>query len=127
MNPVFALMRRKETVDCTVEINNTFEALGAHLRFDNGVVVHPGDEVLVHGAPVQIPYGSSQNFRRKHGYDARNGRITALAALIRGGIKQSRILTDCFGISGIRAHQFLVHFGAYQHDEARYARHAYDH
>ncbi len=30
MNPVFALMRRKETVDCTVEINNTFEALGAH-------------------------------------------------------------------------------------------------
>jgi hypothetical protein len=65
MNPVFALMRRKETVDCTVEINNTFEALGAHLRFDNGVVVHPGDEVLVHGAPVQIPYGSCQNFRRK--------------------------------------------------------------
>ena len=64
MNPVFALMRRKETVDCTVEINNTFEALGAHLRFDNGVVVHPGDEVQVHGAPVQIPYGSSQNFRR---------------------------------------------------------------
>jgi hypothetical protein len=65
MNPVFALMRRKETVDCTVEINNTFEALGAHLRFDNGVVVHPGDEVLVHGAPVSIPYGASQNFRRK--------------------------------------------------------------
>lgn len=70
---------------------------------------------------------SSKNFRVKHDYDARNGRITALAALIRGGIKQSRILTDCFGISGIRAHQFLVHFGAYQHDEARYARHAYGH
>ncbi|MGL3608571.1 hypothetical protein ACSV9I_18805 [Rhizobium sp. G187] len=65
MNPVFALMRRKETVDCTVEINNTFEALGAHLRFDNGVIVHPGDEVLVHGAPISIPYGSTRNFRRK--------------------------------------------------------------
>ena len=65
MNTVFALMRRQEVVDCTVEINNTFEALGAHLRFDNGIIVHPGDEVLVHGAPVQIPYGECQSFRRK--------------------------------------------------------------
>ena len=65
MNPVFTLMRRREVVDCTVEINNTFEALGAHLRFDNGVIVHPGDEVLVHGAPLSIPYGSTESFRRK--------------------------------------------------------------
>lgn len=64
MNALFALLRRKETVGCTVEINNTFEALGAHLRFDNGVVVHPGDEVLVHGAPVSIPYGETKSFRR---------------------------------------------------------------
>jgi len=54
----------KEEVPCTVEINNTFEALGAHLRFDGGVVVHPGDEVLVHGAPVQVPYGQTETFRR---------------------------------------------------------------
>lgn len=65
MNAIFALARRQETVDCTVEINNTFETLGAHLRFDNGVIVHPGDEVLVHGAPVSIPYGECQTFRRK--------------------------------------------------------------
>lgn len=65
MNMIFALMRSRETVDCTVEINNTFEALGAHLRFDNNVIVHPGDEVLVHGAPVNIPYGESHSFRRK--------------------------------------------------------------
>ena len=64
MNPVFAMMRRREVVDCTVEINNTFDALGAHLRFDNGVIVQPGDEVLVHGAPVQIPYGECKSFRR---------------------------------------------------------------
>ncbi|WP_377294861.1 hypothetical protein [Rhizobium sp. SG2393] len=65
LSALFALMRRRETVDCTVEINNTFEALGAHLRFDNGVIVHPGDEVQVHGAPVQIPYGQCKSFRRK--------------------------------------------------------------
>ncbi len=63
MNPIFALMRRRETVDCTVEINNTFDQLGAHVRFDNGIVVHPGDEVFVHGAPVSIPYGQSESFR----------------------------------------------------------------
>ncbi len=64
MNAIFSMLRHRETVDCTIEINNTFEALGAHVRFDNGVVVHPGDEVLVHGAPVSIPYGESGIFRR---------------------------------------------------------------
>ena len=65
MNSIFALMRQKETVSCTVEIDNTFDQMGAHLRFDNGVVVHPGDEVLVHGAPVSIPYGETASFRRE--------------------------------------------------------------
>ena len=59
------LFRQRETVPCTVEINNTFEALGAHLRFDGGVVVHPGDEVLVSGAPVEVPYGQCEQFRRE--------------------------------------------------------------
>ena len=53
-----------EEVPCTLEINNTFEALGAHLRFDGGVVVHPGDTVMLHGAPVKVPYGHEQRFRR---------------------------------------------------------------
>ena len=29
----------------------------AHVRFNNGAVVHPGDEVIVHGEPVIAPYG----------------------------------------------------------------------
>ena len=59
------LLRHQETVPCTVEINNTFEALGAHLRFDGGVIVHPGDEVIVDGAPVEVPYGHCEEFRRQ--------------------------------------------------------------
>ena len=27
------------------------------MRFDNGAIVHPGDEVLVHGKPSMAPYG----------------------------------------------------------------------
>lgn len=49
--------RSTETVPCTVEVSHRFESLHAHVRFNNGAVVHPGDEVLVHGAPVQAAFG----------------------------------------------------------------------
>lgn len=55
---------RKEEVPCTIEVENTFDSLSAHVRFDDGVTVDPGDEVLVHGAPVAVPYGQSASFRR---------------------------------------------------------------
>lgn len=51
------LTRRTETAPCTVEVSHTFDALHAHVRFDDGSVVQPGDEVLVSGAPVVAPYG----------------------------------------------------------------------
>lgn len=53
--PLFT--KQKEEVPCTVEVSHRFESLHAHVRFDNGAVVHPGDEVLVHGAPVLAAYG----------------------------------------------------------------------
>jgi hypothetical protein len=53
--PLFT--RTKEQVPCTVEVSHRFEALHAHVRFNNGAVVNPGDEVLVHGAPVLAAYG----------------------------------------------------------------------
>jgi uncharacterized Zn finger protein len=49
--------RRREEAPCTVEVSHKFESLHAHVRFDNGAVVHPGDEVLVHGAPIMAAYG----------------------------------------------------------------------
>ncbi|SNX72014.1 hypothetical protein SAMN05878503_11180 [Cereibacter ovatus] len=49
--------KRAEEVPCTVEVSHRFESLHAHVRFDNGAVVHPGDEVLVHGAPVMAAFG----------------------------------------------------------------------
>ena len=47
----------REDVPCTVEVSHRFESLHAHVRFNNGAVVNPGDEVLVHGAPVMAAYG----------------------------------------------------------------------
>lgn len=49
--------RKEETAPCTVEVSHTFESLHAHVRFNNGAVIHPGDEVLVHGRPVLAAFG----------------------------------------------------------------------
>ena len=46
-----------EDVPCTVEVSHRFESLHAHVRFNNGAVVYPGDEVLVHGKPIVAAYG----------------------------------------------------------------------
>ncbi|MEM9428524.1 MAG: hypothetical protein AAGA32_03400 [Pseudomonadota bacterium] len=49
--------KKQEEAPCTVEVSHRFESLHAHVRFNNGAVIHPGDEVLVHGAPIMAAYG----------------------------------------------------------------------
>lgn len=51
-------------VPCTVEISHTFDSLHAHVALDGGIEIEPGDEVIVHGAPVEVPYGNVEIFRR---------------------------------------------------------------
>ena len=46
-----------ERAPCTVEVSHKFESLHAHVRFDNGAVIHPGDEVLVKGPEIMAPFG----------------------------------------------------------------------
>ena len=49
--------RRREEAPVTVEVSHKFESLHAHVRLNNGAVLHPGDEVLVHGSPIMAAYG----------------------------------------------------------------------
>jgi len=58
------LTRTRETAPCTVTINHRFDELSAHVRFDNGAVVHPGDTVLVQGPEIMAPYGQVIEERR---------------------------------------------------------------
>ena len=51
------ILREKETAPCTVTISHRFEELSAHVRFDNGAVIHPGDTVEVQGPEIMAPYG----------------------------------------------------------------------
>ena len=46
-----------ERAPCTVEVSHKFESLHAHVRFDNGAVIYPGDEVKVKGPEIMAPYG----------------------------------------------------------------------
>jgi hypothetical protein len=63
MNP-FAT-KVSEHVMCTVNVVNTFEFLGAHVELDDDIKIQPGDEVLVHGEELRVPYGESRTERRK--------------------------------------------------------------
>ena len=54
-----------EHVMCTVTVVNTFEQLSAHVELDGDIKVRPGDEVLVHGAELRVPYGETRTERRQ--------------------------------------------------------------
>ena len=51
------LTRDIEHAPCTVEVSHRFESLHAHVRFDNGAVVYPGDAVRVKGPEIMAPFG----------------------------------------------------------------------
>ncbi len=51
------LTKEFETAPCVVEVSHTFDSLHAHVKFLNGAVINPGDEVQVQGPPVMAPYG----------------------------------------------------------------------
>ena len=59
-----SIASRSFDVYCTVRVSHTFEDLSAHVELEGDVAIAPGDKVLVHGAPIQPPYGHSQVERR---------------------------------------------------------------
>jgi hypothetical protein len=52
-------------VPCTIRIVNTFESLSAHVELDGDIEIEAGDEVLVHGDTVRVPYGETATLRRE--------------------------------------------------------------
>lgn len=56
--------REKIKVPCTIEIENTFESLHAHVDLDGDLQMNAGDQVLVHGDPIRVPYGQKATLRR---------------------------------------------------------------
>jgi uncharacterized Zn finger protein len=56
--------RQSFDVPCRIRVVNTFESLEAHVELPDGVTVEPGDEVLVQGERVDVPFGSTLEIER---------------------------------------------------------------
>ena len=56
---------RSIDVFCTVRVSHRFEDLSAHVELDGDLPIAPGDQVLVHGAPINLPYGEVRTERRR--------------------------------------------------------------
>jgi hypothetical protein len=56
--------QRTEEVPCTVEIEKTAESFHAY-AVPEGVTLRPGDQVIVHGAPADIPFGETIRFETR--------------------------------------------------------------
>lgn len=63
---MMTLLRPRRTFDvpCTIEIENTFDSLHAHVDLDGDVEIEAGDQVLVHGDVIRVPYGEKLRLRR---------------------------------------------------------------
>ena len=55
---------RSFDVHCTVTVSHTFEDLSAHVVLEGDIGIEPGDQVKVHGAAINPPYGHVQEERR---------------------------------------------------------------
>ena len=53
--------RRRVDVPCTVDLESSHDHFHAHVDLQ-GVEVDPGDEVLVHGTPSRVPFGTHRSF-----------------------------------------------------------------
>ena len=67
------LGRQEFLAECTVEIEHSADSLHAHVELQGDFEIRPGDEVLVHAAPTDVPYGERIVVRR-------------LATIVRAGL-----------------------------------------
>jgi hypothetical protein len=78
--------RRTREVPCTIDLESTPQEFHAHVVLD-GIDVHEGDEVLVHGAPSRIPLGEKRTMQAR--------------ATVHQASLPRRVLTRVLGTSGI--------------------------
>ncbi len=59
----FLISRERFEVPCTVEVEHSFDSLHAYAELDGDIEIHPGDEVIIHDAPVDVPFGETRTMR----------------------------------------------------------------
>lgn len=59
------LARTSFETPCTITVEQSPEHFHAHVELDDDIAIEPGDKVKVHGAPIQIPFGTREVFARR--------------------------------------------------------------
>ena len=59
------LIRSRQDVACTIEIEHSERSLHAHVELYGAPALQPGDRVRVHGAPIRIRFGERMTLHRK--------------------------------------------------------------
>ncbi len=67
---------------CTVEVEHTADSLHAYVELDGDIEIGPGDEIIVHGDPIQPEFGEKIVERRTATVKRANwfGRLTTRLA-----------------------------------------------
>ena len=86
--------RHTEVVPCTIEIENTFESLHAHVELHGTEPAEAGDQVLVHGEPIRVPFGHKVTLERQATV-TRAGPISRLATKLAAHLE----LTELYEVS----------------------------
>lgn len=63
--PLSFLASKSFDTPCTITVEQSPEHFHAHVELADEIVIQPGDKVRVHGAPIQIPFGTRQVFERR--------------------------------------------------------------
>jgi hypothetical protein len=58
------IIRRRQPLSCTIEIEHSESSLHAHVELDGEIALRPGDRVRVHGAPIRLKFGEKLTLRR---------------------------------------------------------------
>jgi hypothetical protein len=64
MNANWVMRLHSVEVPCTIEVEHTSESLHAHVELMADMDVEPGDEVIVHGPPIYVPFGEKALLHR---------------------------------------------------------------
>ena len=62
---MFLVDRQIFDVDCTIDVECSIESFHAHVEFEGDTSLKPGDQVLVHGEPITVPYGEKRQISRR--------------------------------------------------------------
>ena len=65
MIAMFLSDRRVFDVDCTIDIECSIDSFHAHVELEGDIQIQPGYQVLVHGEPIEVPYGERRRYERR--------------------------------------------------------------